>query len=51
MPREVALAKLQMVVSNSGREIIAEMLKNRVGEIDESKIITEDIEKLKDLYK
>lgn len=50
MQVKVALAKLQLVASNTNTHIIDEMLDDKVGEIDESQIITEDIEKLKKLY-
>lgn len=48
--RRVALAKLQLVVSGTNAHIIDEMLDNKVGEIDESQIIVEDIDRLKKLY-
>lgn len=51
MPRAVALSKLELVTSGGVvDQILYGMLKNRVGELDESKIIPEDIEQLITLY-
>ncbi len=50
MPKNVALAKLQLVAFGTDRHIINEMLDNKVGEIDETQIIVGDIDTLKNLY-
>jgi len=50
MRKDVALKKLERVTGEDSAEVIDEMLKNRVGEIDESRIIPEDMAKLKLLY-
>ncbi len=51
MPKDVALAKLGLLYSNlSAQQLIREMLKNRVGEIDDRKTIPEDIDQLVELY-
>lgn len=50
MEKAVSLAKLQLVASGTSAHIIEEMLENKVGEIDESQIIAEDIDMLKKLY-
>lgn len=53
MPSWVARTKLRWAVkqSQTPTEMIDLMLRNRVGEIDESRINWDDIEELKDLYK
>ena len=51
MAKDVALTKLRLLSGNSSVEqLISEMLRNRVGEIDERKIIPEDIDQLVELY-
>lgn len=51
MPKDVALAKLRLLYSNLPvPQLIREMLRNRVGEIDERKTIPEDIDQLVELY-
>lgn len=51
MRETIALAKLKLLAGrHSGSELIDLMLKNMVGEIDESKVIIGDIDKLKELY-
>lgn len=50
MQKEVALAKLRSVAVGSPVEIIDNMLRNRVGEITEDKIIKGDIDQLKEVY-
>ena len=50
MNKAIALAKLQMVADGSPRQIIDRMLTNIVREIDETRIISEDIEDLRRLY-
>lgn len=51
MPKDVALTKLRLLSGNlSVQQLIREMLKNRVGEIDERKTIPEDIDQLVELY-
>lgn len=52
MFKEVALAKLRLANSYlTANQLIEDMLRNRVGEIDETTIIPEDINKLRELYK
>lgn len=50
MNKAVALAKLQMVADGSPHQIMDSMLTNNVGEIDETRINSEDIGKSKKLY-
>ena len=50
MNQAVALAKLQLAVPKGPGQIIDFMLTNVAGEIDETRIINEDIEKLQRLY-
>lgn len=50
MQKDVALAKLQSLATGSPVEIIDQMLKNRIGEITENKIITDDINELRQFY-
>lgn len=51
MPLSVALAKLRLIDPNiTGSHLIKEMLTNKAGEIDEARIVAEDISQLVELY-
>ena len=51
MPKDVALAKLELVNPTlKAPQLIDEMLTNKVGELTESEIIPDDIDRLKQLY-
>ncbi|MES2970935.1 MAG: asparaginase domain-containing protein [Patescibacteria group bacterium] len=51
MPRTVALAKLKLIDGQvEGSQLIHEMLSDKVGEIDESRVIKADIDNLVGLY-
>lgn len=52
MPKEVALAKLRLIDASAGpAQLITDMLTQKVGEIDETMVIDEDIDALQKLYK
>lgn len=51
MPKDVALAKLRLLgAADDPKELIEEMLRSKTGEIDESRVIKEDVDALISLY-